>query len=152
MWTFHEDWFVRGSINWTRDPIRNLLSRTRLFLGPGYHFWDDSKRTLNLSLGPTYLSEDLGMGPEGSLAIQSTLNYEQRFFHDDLAVFWLSDITKFVKGRDNRITESSLGFRYDITDDIYVTLQVDYTREENPPSLTEKEDFTYLVGAGIKLD
>ncbi len=151
-WTFTDEWFVRGSINWTRDPIRDLDSRTRVFLGPGYHFWDDSKRTLNLSIGPTYFSEKIGLEQDDSLAVQSTLRYDQKFLRDDLFIFWQSDVTEIVKGRDNRIVESTLGLRYDITGDIYLTMQVDYNRESNPATDRQKEDVTFLFGAGIKLD
>ena len=144
---------MHGQYDWTRDPARDLTSRTRLFIGPGYHVYDDSKRTLNLSLGPNAVIEKIGEGENeesvGSVAIQATLRYEQRFLADDLIAFWNIDYSSIIRGRENNVFENSLGFRYDVTDDIYVNLQFERNHESNPASNREKTDVTYIIGAGI---
>ena len=152
LWTFRDDWFVRGSISWTRDPIRELDSRSQFYLGPGYHFWDDSKRTLNLSLGPNLLVEKIGGEEEESVSIQAVFRYEQRFLDDDLVLFQQTDYQRVVDGRDNKILNTSTGLRWDLPRDVYVNLQVDFDYEDNPADGREKEDITYLVGVGIELD
>jgi putative salt-induced outer membrane protein YdiY len=151
-WTFTDDWFVRGSVNWSRDPIRDLTNRTRLFVGPGYHFWDDSKRTLNLSIGPDYMIEEIGIEKDKSLAAQVTLRYEQKFLRDDLVVYFNNDLSRIITGRKNRILDSKLGVRYNITDDFYVNMEVDRSYESNPADSQLKEDITYILGVGLELD
>lgn len=152
LWTFHDDWFIRGSATWTRDPIKDLDSRSQFFLGPGYHIWDDSKRTLNISVGPNLLVEDIGGEKRESVSVQTVFRYEQRFLDDDLVLFQQTDYQRIVSGRENRILNTSTGLRWDLPRDVYVNLQVDFDHETNPAEGREKEDVTYLVGVGIELD
>lgn len=151
-WTFRDDWFLLGSLSWTRDPVRDLESRSQLYLGPGFHFWNDSKRTLNVSLGPNYLVEDIGTEEKKSLAGQLVFRYEQRFLDDDLVLFQQTDFKRIFEGRDNRILNTSTGLRLELPRDVYVNLQVDYDYETNPAEGRSSEDVTYLVGVGIELD
>lgn len=151
-WTFHDDWFVRGSATWTRDPAKELDSRSQFFVGPGYHIFDDSKRTLNISVGPNLLVEDIGGEKRESVAIQTGFRYEQRFLDDDLVVFQETDYQRIVSGRQNKILGTSTGLRWDLPRDVYVNLQVDFDHETNPAEGRQKEDVTYLVGVGIELD
>ena len=152
VWTFRDDWFVRGSVSWTKDPIRDLDSRSQYYLGPGYHFFNDSKRTLNLSLGPNLLVEEIGGEEEESVSIQTVFRYEQQFLGDDLVLFQQTDLQRVVSGRDNKILDTSTGLRWDLPGDVYMNLQVDFDYESNPADGREKEDITYLVGVGIELD
>jgi putative salt-induced outer membrane protein YdiY len=152
LWTFRDDWFVRGSITWTRDPIRDLASRSEFYLGPGFHFWDDSKRTMNVSVGPNFLVEDIGGEEEQSLAGQIVFRYEQRFLDDDLVIFQQTDYQRVFTGRENKILNTSTGIRWELPRDVYINLQVDFDYETNPAEERVSEDVTYLVGVGIELD
>jgi putative salt-induced outer membrane protein YdiY len=151
-WTFADHWFLRGAIEWTRDPIRQLDYRTQAFAGLGYHFYDDSKRRLNLSAGPAWVAEKIGGETERSRAVGLALNYEQKFFGDDLVLFQTTSYTRIYDGRENELFDFAAGFRYDITDDIYASLQGTYGYESNPAADQEQVDFTYLMGLGIELD
>ena len=152
LWTFRENWFMRGSVTWTRDPIRDLQSRSQFYIAPGLHIWDDSKRTLNLSAGPNLLVEDIGTEEQQSLSVQAVFRYEQRFLDDDLILFQETDLQRVISGRENRILNTRSGIRWDLPQDIYVNLQLNYDYETNPAEGRQKEDVTYLVGVGIKLD
>lgn len=151
-WTFSDDWFLRGALDWMRDPIRQLDYRTRAFAGIGYHFYDDSKRRLNVSVGPAWIAEKIGGDTERSRAAGITLDYEQKFLGDDLVVFQRAGYTNVYDGRENELFDFAAGFRYDITDDIYASLQGTYEYESNPAAGQEQTDFTYLMGLGIELD
>ena len=152
LWTFRDDWFMRGSVSWTQDPIRDLDSRSQFYVGPGFHFWDDSKRTLNISLGPNLLVEKIGTEAQNSLSIQTVFRYEQHFLDDDLVLFQQTDLQRVIEGRENKILNTSTGLRWDLPRDVYVNLQVDFDYESNPADGRQKEDLTYLVGVGIELD
>lgn len=152
VWTFRDDWFMRGSLTWTKDPIRDLDSRSQFYVGPGLHFWDDSKRTLNISLGPNFLRESIGGEEDDSVAIQTVFRYEQHFLDDDLVLFQQTDWQRVVSGRENKILNTSTGLRWELPRDVYVNLQVDFDYESNPADGRQKEDVTYLVGVGIELD
>ncbi len=152
LWTFSNDWFVRGSVTWTRDPIRDLDSRSQFYLGPGIHIWDDSKRTLNFSAGPNLLVESISGENDQSVSVQAVFRYEQRFLDDDLVLFQQTDVQRVVSGRENRILNTSTGLRWELPRDIYVNLQLDFDYESNPADGRQKEDVTYLVGVGIELD
>jgi putative salt-induced outer membrane protein YdiY len=151
-WTYSDRWFVRGGASWTRDPIRDLDQRTRVFVGPGYHIFDDSKRRLNVSLGPELFNEEIAGVTERSRGIKVMLDYQQLFMKDDLVVYYSTDFTRVYDGRRNKIFEIDLGFRFDVTDDIYVNLSGTYDYESNPAEGQKNEDITYLVGVGIELD
>lgn len=151
-WTYTDKWFVRGTLSWTRDPIRELDQRTRLFVGPGYHIFDDSKRRLNFSAGPEFFNETIAGVTDSSAAVKATLNYEQLFMQDDLAIYTSTDYTRIYEGRENRIFEVDLGIRYDFTDDIYLSISGTYDYETNPAEGQKNEDITYLMGVGIELD
>ena len=140
LWTFRDDWFMRGSITWTRDPIRDLESRSQFYLGPGYHFWDDSKRTLNISLGPNLLVESIGGEDEESVSVQTVFRYEQRFLDDDLVLFQQTDLQRVVSGRENKILNTSTGFRWELPRDIYMNIQVDFDYMVEGDLMTEALD------------
>ncbi len=152
LWTFRDDWFMRGSVTWTQDPIRDLDSRSEFYLGPGFHFWDDSKRTLNISVGPNLLVENIGGDEDESVSVQTVFRYEQYFLDDDLVLFQETDVQRVVSGRENKILNTSTGFRWELPRDIYMNIQVDFDYESNPADGRQKEDVTYLVGVGMELD
>ncbi len=152
LWTFRDDWFMRGSVTWTKDPLRDLDSRSQFYLGPGVHIWDDSKRTLNISVGPNLLVENIGGEEDESVSIQTVFRYEQYFLDDDLVLFQETDLQRVVSGRENKILNTSTGFRWSLPRDMYMNIQVDFDYETNPADGSEKEDVTYLVGVGIELD
>ena len=151
-WTFSDNWFLRGALEWMRDPIRQLDYRTRAFAGIGYHVYDDSKRRFNVSVGPAWVAEKIGGETDRSRAAGITLNYEQKFLGDDLVVFQRAGYTNVFDGRENELFDFAAGFRYDITDDIYASLLGTYEYESNPAAEQEQADFTYLMGLGIQLD
>ena len=152
MWTFHEDWFLRGAISWTRDPVKDLDSRSQFFAGPGYHIYDDSKRTLNVSFGPNLLIEEISGNHDESVSILGAFRYEQKFFDDDLVLFQQTDYQAVVEGRKNKILNTKTGLRLDLPRDMYVNLEVDYDHESDPAEGRKNSDVTYLVGFGIDLD
>ncbi len=151
-WTFRPEWFLRGAVSWTRDPVKDLDSRSQFFLGPGYHVYDDSKRTLNVSLGPNLLVEEISGEYDDSVSILGSLRYEQKFFDDDLVLFQQTDYQAVVEGRKNKILNTKTGMRLDLPRDMYVNLEIDYDYESDPAEGRQKEDVTYLVGFGIDLD
>lgn len=151
-WTFSDKWFVRGTLSWVSDPIRDLEYRNRLFVGPGYHIFDDSKRRLNFSFGPEYVNEEIAGEKDRSAAFKVMLDYEQKFLSDDLVVFQSSNFTRIFEGRPNKLFQLGAGIRYDVTDDIYLSLQTTYNYESNPAADRKQEDFTYLMGVGMELD
>lgn len=151
-WTYTDRWFVRATASWTRDPIRDLDMRSRLFVGPGLHIFEDSKRRMNVSIGPEYVNEKIGGENDQSAALKATFDYEQKFLQDDLVVFSNVDYTRIYNGRENKLLETGLGFRYDVTDDIYLSLSGTYDYESNPAAAQENEDITYLMGVGIQVD
>ncbi|MGE0625839.1 MAG: DUF481 domain-containing protein [Pseudomonadales bacterium] len=152
MWTFREEWFVRGSVTWTRDPVKDLDSRSQFFAGPGYHIFDDSKRTLNLSFGPNLLVEEISGEHDESLSVLGSIRYEQKFFDDDLVLFQQTDYQAVVEGRKNKILSTKTGMRLDLPKDMYVNLEIDYDHESDPAEGRQQDDVTYLVGFGIDLD
>lgn len=151
-WTYTDKWFIRAGASWTRDPIRDLDQRTRIFLGPGYHIFDDSKRRLNVSAGPEYFNETIAGVTDRSTGLKVMLDYQQLFMKDDLVIYYSTDYTRVYQGRENKIFEIDAGFRFDVTDDIYMSLSGTYDYETNPAEGQRNEDITYLIGVGIELD
>ncbi len=86
------------------------------------------------------------------MAAQLVFRYEQHFLDDDLVVFQETDYQTIVSGRKNKILTTSTGIKWDVLEDVYVKIQVDFDYETEPASDRKKEDVTYLVGVGLELD
>ena len=153
-WLFSEndDWFLIGNLSWRRDPQRDLDARWIIGVGPGYQIWDDAYRSLRIGVTGDLVLEDIGGDEDESFAPHWGLRFSREFLGGDAKFFHNHDVWRYVTGRENNVFETSTGVRYEITDDLYANLQVDFNYETDPASGADKEDITYLIGIGIDLD
>ena len=133
-----------------RDPIALLDKRTSVNPSIGYDVWDDANRTLNFQFGVGYASEKTDGQDESSGVIDWRLKFSYEFIHGDMELFHDHHIYRNTEGRKNSVFESKTGIRYDITDDIYLNVQLDYDYDSEPATGTDETDLTFLVGAGLE--
>lgn len=57
-----------------------------------------------------------------------------------------------MSGRDNDVVDTSTGMRWDVWDDVYLNVQVDYDWESSPSTGSKKSDTAFIIGAGVALD
>lgn len=63
---------------------------------------------------------------------------------------WDNEVT--IDGRDNTIIKTTTGFRYEITDLLYMNVSLDWDHESEPAGAAEKTDTTFVIGAGLEFD
>lgn len=151
-WLYAEDWFLIVNASWRRDPQRDLDARWLIGGGPGFQIWDDAYRTFQVGLTGDAVFEEIGGQKEESFAPRWGMRFAHDLLGGDVEFFHNHNIWTYVSGRDNNVFETSTGFRYEITDDIYVNLQVNFNYETDPAANAENQDVAYLVGIGVELD
>jgi len=117
----------------------------------GYDVWDESTRTLSMQLGAGYQEEQIVNATGTSSLIDWRLRYKQGFRDGVFELFHNHQIHQNLQGRENLVFNSVTGLRYDITDDIYLNIQLRYDIDSEPVRGTDNEDLTFLFGAGIDL-
>jgi putative salt-induced outer membrane protein YdiY len=147
---YANNWFFALNSTVERDPIALLDHRVSLNPSIGYDFWDDANRTLSFQLGVGYATEKTDGEDENSSLIDWRLRFAYDLRGGDLELFHDHHIYKNLDGRENSVVNSSTGVRYDITDDIYLNVQLDYDYDTEPAEGTEPEDVTFVVGAGLE--
>ena len=146
---FHQDWFFALNVSAERDPIALLDKRISFNPGIGYDVWDDGKRTLNFELGAGYSNEESNGEDESSTSIDWRLDFAYDLSRRDIEIFHNHHIYNNLGGRKNTVFNSQTGFKYDITDDIYLNVQLNYDYDMEPAEGTEPDDLIFLMGAGI---
>ncbi len=151
-WFFEDPWFLVAGAGYERDPIRDLTYRYTPAAGLGYQFFDDAYRRLEITVAGVAVIEKLAGQNEEAFAPRWSLDYMRKLLGGDLEFFHQHSALTYVSGRDNDVIETSTGLRWEIIDDVYMNVQVDYDWESQPSAGNEKEDTTYLIGVGLALD
>lgn len=148
-WLFGDQAYLVGLGSYERDPIRNLDKRVIAGAGLGYDIWDDAGRSFSIQAGLGRQSEDIDNTSDST----SIAFWGLRFGYDlnsDLEVFHNHTISTTLSGRDNTITKTSTGIRYEITDLLYLNFEVAYDYESNPSADAENKDLAVLAGFGLE--
>lgn len=148
-WIFSKPWFLAANLTLERDPIVLLDQRTSVNPALGYDIWDDPGKTLNVQLGGGLQNETIDGKNQSSTLIEWRLRYAHDFRGGDFELFHNHVLYRSLGGRENLVLNSVTGIRYDITDDIYLNIQLNYDMDSEPIEGTEGEDLTLLFGAGI---
>jgi putative salt-induced outer membrane protein YdiY len=151
-WLFDDPWFFAANAQAERDPIRELRRRVTVSAGIGRDIWNDPRRFLNVQLGAGFSDEEIGLEKETSTVAAWLLRFRHEFFSDDFEVFHNHSIVETIDGRDNTIIKTTTGFRYEITDLLYMNVSLDWDHESQPAGAAEKTDTTFVIGAGLEFD
>jgi putative salt-induced outer membrane protein YdiY len=151
-WFFRDPWFLSAGAGYERDPIRDLTYRYTPAAGLGYQFFDDAYRRLEITLAGVAIIEKLAGENEEAFAPRWSLDYMRKILGGDMEFFHRHSALTYVSGRDNDVIETSTGVRWEIVDDVYLNMQVNYDWESEPSEGNKKEDTTYLIGLGVALD
>jgi putative salt-induced outer membrane protein YdiY len=150
--TFNDPWFFAANAQVERDPIRELERRLTASAGVGRDIWNDPHRFLNFQLGAGFLNEQIGLVTETSSVAAWFLRFSHEFFSDDFEIFHSHSIFETIEGRDNTIVKTTTGFRYEITDLLYMNLSIDWDHESQPAGTAEDTDMTFVLGAGLEFE
>lgn len=148
---YSDHWFFALNATLEQDPIALLEHRVSLNPAIGYDILDEPDRTLNVQLGAGYSSERVDMEDVSSSLIDWRLSYVQHMLDGELEAFHRHKIYRNLEGRRNTVFNSQSGIRYNLTDDIYVNIQLNYDYDTEPAAGTDAEDVTFLIGAGVTL-
>ena len=148
-WIFSKPWFLAANLTVERDPIVLLDLRTSINPALGYDIWNNPSQTLNVQLGGGLQSESINGETQSSSLIEWRLRYAQDFHGGDFELFHNHQIYRSLGGRENLVLNSVTGVRFDITNDIYLNVQLNYDVDSEPVEGTEGADLSFLFGAGI---
>jgi len=146
-----DNWFLAVNATLERDPVALLDQRYSLNPSLGYDFWDEPNRQLNVQLGVGYADEETNNQNESSTLVDWRLDFSYDLMEGDIELFHNHHIYRNLNGRENTVFNSKTGVRYDMTDDIYLNVQVNYDYDTEPAAGTDSKDVTFLVGAGVDL-
>ncbi len=150
-WLYNNAWFFAINLTAERNPVALLDYRTSVNPSIGYDVWDEPTITLSMQLGAGYQEEQIANATGTSSLIDWRLRYKQGFRDGVFELFHNHQIHQNLQGRENLVFNSVTGLRYDITDDIYLNIQLRYDIDSEPVRGTDNEDLTFLFGAGIDL-
>jgi putative salt-induced outer membrane protein YdiY len=152
-----DPWFLGSSASWERDSIKGLDSRYNVVPAAGYNFWDDAHRELGLQLGAGFQSEEvtdingLTSNEDGAVAAL-LLRFRYKFANPDLELYLNNTTTAAFYGRKNVVTQFDFGTKYEITDLLYLNLQVLLDYESEPVEGAKSEDISLLFGFGLEFE
>ncbi len=146
---FKPKWFFAVSTIYERDPIADLDRRISVSPALGYLVWEEEGRVLDFQFGAGYAQEKVGGGDESTSFVEWRLSYEQDIFSDSMEVFHRHKIQRDLSSRKNTAFNSETGFRYDLIEGVYLNVQLNYDYDTEPAAGKEKDDLTFLVGAGV---
>ena len=114
------------------DPIALLDRRTSINPAIGYDFFDQPDLSLSIELGGGFQNETTDGIESDSSVLDWRLRYAQDLFSGDLEIFHNHHIYKNLGGRENFVVNTESGLRFDITDDIYLNVQLNLDTDSEP--------------------
>ena len=148
---FSDRWFFALNSKIERDPIARIDHRYSLNPGLGYDIWNTDNKTLNVQFGAGYASEKTDTGDESSTQVDWRAEFKYRFENMNMEAFHDHHIYRNISGRKNTVLNSQTGLRYSLTEAIHLNVQLDYDYDTEPVEGTEKDDLTFVFGAGVTL-
>lgn len=148
---YSEKWFFAMNATLEQDPVALLDHRVSLNPAIGYDIWNEGSLKLNVQLGAGYSDEQVDGEDESGSQVDWRLNYSQQMFDGAMEVFHKHNIYRNLDGRENTVFNSQSGVRYDLTDQLFMNVQLNYDYDTEPAPGTDSKDLTFLIGAGMTL-
>lgn len=149
-WIFADPWFASLLASFEQDPVRELDYRYIVGPGIGRDIWNDAGRLWNIQVGTAFQKEKIGGETDEAAIAFWIMRFDYDLFSGDLEFVHNDRINTNISGRTNTVLKTSTGFRYEFTDDIFANVSVDYDYETDPAPGNEKDDLTFLFGAGVE--
>lgn len=154
--------FIRAaSVEFFRDPVQNIEQRWTLGASYGYYFFDEPKRTWDVSVGPAFQRiEYIDVGPEGqkvieepAIVVASQFDWE---ITNRLDLFGNYSV-QFTKGQEGATYHALTKLKYELTR--YLDLDVslvwdrinDQQRAPDDPEVENPsaDDIRLTIGLGL---
>lgn len=148
---FTDRWFFAVNGQFERDPIAQIEHKYTISPALGYDFFNSEDVKLNVQLGGGYTSEETSSGDESGSLVDWRLEYKHAFPSLHLEAFHDHHIYRNFSGRENLVLNSQTGLRYNLTSGIHLNVQLNYDYDDKPVPGTEKDDLTFVFGAGVTL-
>lgn len=144
---FGEHLYFRTAVEYQKDYVEAVYRARSYGAGPGYLFWDDKLKRLDISLaygnahywaeGPFELSFD---------ATQLTWDFQHALFGDRVTFYARGDITEaYVKAID-LVIDAEMGFRYRISG--WLLAHVSYEVDDIRTRYGDNREYQTTLGLG----
>ena len=146
---FSDPWYFAMNITAERDPVARLHRRTSVNPALGYDIFDNPGQQLSVEFGAGFNTEIIADVEQEGTVLDWRLKWERDILNGDIELFHNQNIYKNLDGRENIVIYTETGMRYEITDDIFLNMQLNFKRDSEPASGTRTDDSTFVIGAGI---
>lgn len=152
-----DPWFIGASASYERDPIKGLDYRYNVVPAAGYNFWDDAGKTFGIQLGAGYqaeeITDELGVTTDDAGAVAAfLLRFRYDFGDPDLEFYLNNSTVAAFYGRENAVTQFNMGTKYEISDLLYLNLELLLDYESEPVEGAKNEDISLLIGFGLEFE
>ena len=134
------------------DKFADLDLRTTLNSGIGYQILENSRTNLSIEASPAYLWENLDESEDEDYPIFLwRLQFDHYLFEKwKLQAFHMHRFLQILEDSSNYIFLSKSGFRIPLIENLQMTLQYNFDRDNEPAEGAEKNDRKTLVTLGYK--
>lgn len=155
-----EKLFLYANATFAGDDFADLNLRTTIGAGAGYQFFDNAEMQYYEELGVSFYDEDFESNP-----LTPTVDPDDRFaagrlsgqfdWHiiaDKLKFFHFHELFFGFESEDDVFANTRTGFRLNIIENFYATVQVNYQWDNTPAAGNRRNDTVYLWGLGYSFD
>lgn len=150
---FAKQWFVNSTLGFEQDDIEQLDLRTNAGVGLGHQAFESEDLNLQYILGPAYLREEYENGDtDDSLAVNWSLDYDQKIWEDMLQIFHNHEIFVPTDDTDAYLFESKSGLRIPLKKGLVATGEIEFDWDNDPEPGIQEDDTTYALKLGYEWD
>ena len=141
------DWYAAGNVEYFRDALKDIDRRITVGAAVGKQFWSNPKGALAVELGVSQVFENLDGENESNPALRWALNFN-RYLTARAEIFHTQEILTILGSGRGQIYDTATGLRYNLSDNLNVSLRADLRHESDPPENAGRSDITYGIGVG----
>lgn len=147
-----EKWYFTTGAFFEHDKFADLNLRTTIGAGPGYQFLETDRTNLSVEAGPGYVWENFDDSKDNDYPVALwKLRFDHFVFESfKLQAFHNHSFRQSLRTSSDYLFRSKTGLRIPVFDQLQVTLQYNYDRDNAPGDDAKKNDHEYLFTAGYK--
>ncbi len=147
-----EKWFSTSGILLEHDKFTDLDSRTTINTGIGYQVFENNRTNLSIEGSPGYLWENFDESEDNDYPVVIwRLQFDRYLLKAwKLQAFHKHRFTQSLENSSDYIFLSKTGLRIPLFENLQVSLQYNFDRDNAPADDAKKDDHETLITAGYK--
>ena len=143
-------WYAVASVDYFRDPIKNIARRMTGGFGMGHTLWESPRGTLATDLGLSQVYETLrpSLATAEDPALRWGVSFKRWLVAQWLEMFHNHHLLRKLGGNGGAVWDSDTGLRLHVNDRWRAGLRVDVQHETHPADERQKTDASYAIALG----